>query len=448
MGDQRAGSAAVVHSTRADRSLCHSLPVSDPVTAGPRRVEDRAGRYTVGRAVLMSLVAGRGTFRAVQLVTAVLLLPAWGAQAYGVYATAMASFSWLTSLVFTGPEKTVLKLLPRATRTGPLITEALLVVVWCLPVPLIAAFGWLAATGRGGAAAIHVGVATMLLCSGCTLLLIGMHRAVGRPRVDAAGFAVMSVTQLGLLLATLRADLGPLGYLGAVIATQVVLNAGLATALGRPSLRIRRRPGFLRRVAWTALLMGGPELALYLTTAVLFALLATSRWAWQAAGLYVAVTVWSVLFNTMVFVLRVYAPRTSLRLLGGASQDARRRAARLARFAVGVSLVWLAAAGLVAVFWSPPALWSVPAQVAAWGVLLAARAPALVALVRSGYLLENSDARAPRVTGSAAVAGLAAATVTGVVAVPAAGALGVLIASAVADLAQATVIAARASERG
>lgn len=411
------------------------------MTAGPAPLVDRTGRYSVGWATLASLLAGRGAYRLVQVGTTVLLLPAWGTERYGVYATAVASFSWLTALVFTGPEKAVLKLLPRALRTGPMLTEAFLGLVWWLPVPLLVAYAVSLAAGARGAPAVYLGVATMLLTTGCTLLLVGLHRAAGRPRSDVGSFLVMSVVQLVLLAAAGTGRLGPLGYVTAVTAGQLGLNAVLATRLGRPSLRIRRRRGYLRRIAWTALLMSGADVCLYLSTAVLFALLAASTWADQVSGLFVVVIVWSVAVNLLVYLLRVYAPRTSLRLAGAAGADGRRRASRLARVVIGLNLLWLAAIGPVAAGLELTSVGSLAGQIVLWGGLLATRAPALATLLWAGYLLENTDARAPRVTGLAGAAGLLTAAAAGLVAVPAIGGLGVIVAFAVAELAQATIIA-------
>src|SRR5262245_17171770 len=89
---------------------------------------------------LASLLAGRGTFRLTQLTSTVVLLPLWGTARYGVYAGAVATTSWIISLLLAGPEKTVLKLLPRAPRTGPLILRAVAALLWVLLVPMLVAF--------------------------------------------------------------------------------------------------------------------------------------------------------------------------------------------------------------------------------------------------------------------------------------------------------------------
>lgn len=409
------------------------------MTIGSPSLVNRDATHTVGPSTLLALLAGRGTYRLIQVSTTVLLLPAWGTERYGVYATAVASFSWLTALVFTGPEKTVLKLLPRATRTGPLITEAFLLLLWWLPVPLVGAYAVALALDRHGAPAIYCGVAAMLLCTGCTLLLVGLHRAVGRPRADVGSFLVMSLTQLILLGAAFAGYLDPAGYLTAMIVTLLVLNVVLARRLGRPSLRIRQRRGYLGRIAWTAVLMSGADVCMYLSTAVLFAILAASSRASQVAEFFVVVIVWSVAVNLLVYVLRVYAPRTSLRLAGRAGPSGRQRATRLACAVAATNLLWLAVVTPVV---AGAGLATTSPQPGLWILLLASRAPALAALIWTSYLLENTDARAPRVTGLAAVVGLATAALAGSVAIPAWGAVGVIMGFAAGELVQSLAIAA------
>lgn len=396
-------------------------------------------RYHVRPVTLLSLLAGRGTYRLIQLTTTVLLLPAWGDQRYQVYAAALSSFSWLTALVFTGPEKTVLKLLPRAPRTGPMITEAFLALLWLVPVPLVAAYAAALALWGGAAATIYLGAATMLLGGGCTMLLVGLHRALGRPWPDVGSFLLLSLFQLGLLVACLAGDLGPPGYITGVVASQLLVNAVLAVRLGRPSLRIRRRAGYLRRIGWTVVLMSGGEVCVYLASGVMFNLLALSRWSWQLSELFVVVTVWSVGFNLLLYVLRVYAPRVSLRLAGRAGRSGRRRAARVAAWVVLADLVWLGLAGLGLSRLDLAAV-TADSGLLFWAVLVVSRAPAMMFLAWAGYLLENTDARAPRITGLAAVVNLVLTALVGVLAVPTWGGVGMIAGLAVAELGQAVVL--------
>lgn len=406
----------------------------------------RERRYAVGPGTLASLVAGRGMYRLVTLATTVLLLAVWGEQRYGRYAAALASFSWLMVLVVTGPEKTLLKLRPRAPRTGAAVSDALVAVVWWLPLPVAAGFCWaLVRHGPEHSTTIHLGVAAMQISIGCTLLLVGLQRAAGRTRPDAVSFVVMSIVQLALLAAAAGAGLGPAGFAGAVIALQLVVNLALSVNLARPSLRLLRRPRLLRRLGCTALLLSAPDLYLYGTTAVLFVLLGASRHAGQLASLFVVLLVWSVGVNLLAYVLRVYAPRTSLRLAGRAGRAGRLRAARVARWVAVAGAAWLAGAGGLLVITGGAGGPVTGRLLALWVVMLAARTPVLAVLMWASFQVENTDATAPRVVALASVAGITALTLAGLVSVPGQGGAGVILAAGVGELAYALVLATRAA---
>lgn len=415
-----------------------------PPPRSPPAPQVRAERFRVGTAMLASLLAGRSVYRLVTLATTVLLLPAWGEDRYRAYAAAIATFSWLMALVFTGPEKTVLKLLPRAPRTGGMITDALVAVVWWLPLPLTAGFGLALAVGGGGPAALYLGVAAMLLSIGCTQLLVGLHRARGRPRSDVVTFLTMAVWNLALLVAAAAGFLEPVGFVAAVLAVQLGLNLVLSATLGRPSLRIRHRRGLLCRLGWTVLLLGGLDLFLLFTTAVLFVMLGRSAHAEQVGLLFAVSVVWSAGVNLLLYLLRVYAPQTALRLAGRAGVAGRARAARLAALAAVANTAWLAVVGLVLATTELADLAGQASQILLWSVLLATKAPALALLLWASFVLENTDATAPRLVGVAAVAGLATATVAGLTTIPAWGAAGVIASFAAGELGYAVVVARNA----
>lgn len=403
----------------------------------------RAGRYTVRTGTLVSLLAGRASYRLIQLSTSVLLLLAWGADTYAAYATASAVFAWVLALVVSGPEKTVLKLLPRGPRTGLMITEALAGVLWWLPLPLVAAFVLVLVATDGGDQAVYVGVAAMMLSAGCTMLLIGVHRALRRPRWDAVSFLVMSLAQLLALAGAAAGPLGPVGYVGFVTGVQLTLNVLLSVTLGRPSARIRHRPGFVRRLAWTSLLLAGPEVGRSLSIGVLFALLAQSATAAQLSRLYVIVVIWFSGVNLLVYLLRVYAPRTSLRLAGRAGHAGRRRAARLSTAAAVIDAGWLAALTLALATTGLAGITSPTSLTVVWAVLMATRAPTAAVVLWASYLLENTDATAVRVSGLAAVVGLGTTAATALGAVPAAGGTGLIASLTAGQLGYAVVVAAR-----
>jgi hypothetical protein len=408
-----------------------------------------ADRFRVGAGTIASLVAGRSTYRLIALATTVALLPVWGAERYGMYAAATASFSWLMALVFTGPEKTVLKLLPRAPRTGRLVTGGLLAVLWWLPIPVAAAFVLVLVAGAGERTVLYIGVPAMLVSVGCTQLLVGLHRAHGRLGPDVASFLAMSVAQLLVLAAAAFGGLGPVGFVGAVIVVQVGLNLLLTVALGRPSVRICRRGRFLRRLGVTALYISGTELFLLLSTAVQFTVLAgAAAGAGQVGPLYAVLLAWSAGVNLLIYLLRVFAPRTSLLLAGRAGQAGRARAARLAGFAAAAHAAWLGLVGLAAAASGLLEPATTTGQVVVWVVLLAAKTPAVAVLLFAGFLLENTDATAPRVVGLAAVIGLATASATALLLVPAAGGVGVVVSQTAGELGYALFVAFRARGRG
>ena len=320
-----------------------------------------------------------------------------------------------------------------------MIIEAFLAVLWVAPVPLLLAYVTALLLVGSAPVAIYLGVASMLLGGGCTMLLVGLHRAVGRPWPDVGSFLLLSVSQLMLLHACIVGWLGPPGYITATLMVQLLVNATLAVRLGRPSLRIRQRTGYLRKIAWTVLLMSGGEVGVFLASGVMFNLLAFSRWAWQVSELYVVITVWSVGFNFLLYLLRVFVPRMSLRLTGRAGRIGRTQAARFATAVVLADVTWLVLAGLLLPQFDLTALIS-RSGFLVWAVLLVSRAPAMMLMTWAGYLLENTDARAPRITGLAAMVNLALTGLAGLVMVPMWGGVGLVVGLAVAEVGQAMVL--------
>jgi hypothetical protein len=388
---------------------------------------------------LATLIVGRGAYRLTSLVSMVALLPLWGTARYATYAGAVAMFSWIVALLVAGPEKTVLKLLPRAPRTGPLIIHAAGALLWVLPVPALVAFAVAAVVAPDGPVAVYLGVASMVTVTGVLLLLIGLHRALGRPWYDARAFLSLTVVQVGLLgLAAF--GLGPLGYVACMVAAQAAVCVVMLVRLGRPSLAIRARPGFVRRIWWTVVLMGSPDVCLYLTTGVLVALLSASSFHDQV-GPFVAVDfVWSAGVNFLLYALRVYTPWVSVRLVGARGAAGRHVARRVASWVVAGDLAFIAVVGTALAATDVFDAARGDRAVVVWGVLLAAQTPMLVALILAGYIVENSDAPSTRITALATAAGLVAATVVGVVAVPLAGGVGVLVAFAAAGTVQAATL--------
>lgn len=411
------------------------------------RIATRQKRHAVGLGTLASLLASRAVSRLVYLATTVLLLPAWGEQRYGFYAAAMATLGWVVAPVVLGPEKAVLKVVPRAPRTGPMVSDALLIAAWALPAPFVAWFVLMLLVDVTGPAVVYAGVAAMLVSLGCVQLVAALHRVAGRPRYDALAFLALAMVQLGLLGVAMAGHLAPAGYLACMTGGHLAVNLVLTLRLPRPSASILRRPRFLGRLGWTAVLLAGTDLYLHGVTAPLFALLAASTYAGQVGVFYILTTLWSTLLTTLLYVFRVYAPMVSVGLVGRAGPAGRDRAARLARRVTVYNAAWLVLAGSVVVLAGLTDLPSETHQLLVWVGLLATRAPAVVGMLWAGYVLENTDATAPRVVGLAATVGLAAAALAGIAAVPAQGAVGLIIAAAVGDLAFALTIALRGPRR-
>jgi hypothetical protein len=228
-----------------------------------------------------------------------------------------------------------------------------------------------------------------------------------------------------------------------MVAVQTALCVLLLIRLGRPSLAIRARPAFVRRIWCTVVLMGTPDVCLYLCTAVLVALLAASSFQDQV-GPFVAVDlVWSAGVNFLIYALRVYTPWVSVRLVGARGAAGRQAARRIAFWVIVGDLAYVTA--VIAVLTATDLFDAARGgnAVVVWAVLFAAQTPMLVTLILAGYLVENSDAASTRITALATAAGLLAAAVSGLVAVPRAGGVGVLIAFAAAGIVQAVTLRSR-----
>jgi hypothetical protein len=388
---------------------------------------------------LVSLLAGRGLCRFVQYGSTLLLLSAWGTDEYAVFAGALGSFGWLTALISSGPEKAALKLLPRARRTYPDLYRAFLVIA-VLSLPAAAAFGVAAAVGAWSQPTlIYFGTAAVAVSIGCNLLLVGLARVRGWLRRDPVNHVALSGT-FGLLAAAAVAGLGPVGYLTGLVAALTVLNADLLRRLGRPSLRIRRRPRLLRQLAGTVALMGGAEVTSTAVTSVLFLELSLTRWSRQAAVLFPLLLVWSAGANLFAYLLRVYQPRTSLRLAGRGVHAGRREALRYAPAALALAAAYLLTAGLAVALTDIDRLPVGLELAVVLAVLLAGRTPSFLLLSLMAYRLENIDGRGLRVNAFASVLALAAVTLTGLWAIPAFGAVGFVCTDGVLDLVQAATV--------
>jgi hypothetical protein len=408
-------------------------------SAGVTAVEAGPARYRVGVRTLLRLFAGRGSYRLTQLLANALLLSLWGDLRYGGYGAAVAAFGWLIALLQAGPEKTVLKLLPRSPRSGPLITEAVLAGLAGVWLVAVIAFGGCLALGAPGPVVIYAGVATVAVGTGTGLVLAGLHRVGGRPHRDSGASFALTAGQWSLV-GVVALGLGPVGYVIGSVALQVLVNAWLLRGLPRPSLRIRERPGFLRRVLLTVVLMGSPEICLFLCSSVRFTVLQSSRWSAQVGPLLVVLLVWSAGITFLLYGLRVYVPQFSLGLAGRAGIAGRARAARLLRWSALAHVVWLATLAGVLAGTPVLAVSRTDTAMLLWAGLAATTAPATIPLIIAGFLVENSDARSTWITGLAALSNLAVESVVGLVLVPRYGGIGVFGTEVIGGLAHVAVM--------
>jgi hypothetical protein len=409
----------------------------EPAVAHPRAAP------AVGTGLLLSLVAGRGAFRLTLYAANAVLAAVWTRAEFSGYAAAAGASMWLLSLVSAGPEKAALKLLPRADRTRPALLGALRGLAAVLPLPLLGAAGVALAVAPSAPATLHLVVAAQYVALGANLLLVGLYRALGRPRRDVATFLTLSVVTVAATAVTALTGLPPAAYAAVLLAATTVVNVGLLRGLRTAPARTPRRLRTLRLLATTAALMGASEVLSNAALSALYVVLALTAFAAQSAELYLVGIVWSLALSALYFLLRVFQPRTSLRYAGSAAGEGRRVAVRLARAVVALDLLWLALAGAAVLVLDLHELAPGRPTLLALAALMLARAPIVVLATTAAYLLENADGESLRVSAAAAGLGLAAVVLTGVVLVPVYGAVGAVWALAVKELAVGVTVLAR-----
>jgi hypothetical protein len=391
----------------------------------------------------LGLVAGHGVGRVVQYAGVSALLLAWGTDQYAVYAAAVGTFGWLVALVAVGPEKTALKLLPRARRSERDVRRAFLALE-AVSLPAGAAFLALAAfSGWSQSVLVYVGTAAAEMGIGANVVLVGLCRLRGWLARDPANALILAAGYGGLALAAL-AGLGPVGYLAGLVGWLALLNLDLLRRLGRPSLAIRRHPRLVKILGGTIVLLGGGEVAGAGSTSVLFLELSLSDHRKQAAILLPVLGVWSAGIALFSYLLRVYQPRVSLGGVGRNAGSSRRLALRLAPAVVVLSGGFVVGAvALLAVTDLADRVQGL-ALAALLGMLLLARTPGYLAQSLLGYRLENLDGRALRLNAVGALVALCAVAGVGLALIPMWGAAGLLCGGATGDVVQAlTIIALR-----
>lgn len=383
----------------------------------------RASFGVRGRLVMV-LLAGRGAFRATSQLAPLVLAAAWGPARFGDYAGAIGVCAWAMFVAVSG-EKAALKLLPRTRRLGPDVTRVILVVGGAPVAISLLAIGLALALSTGP---VPMLVLTAMLWStsvGLLQVAAGLHRLRGAAGYDAAAFVGLAAAVAVTTLLTAKSGWSPLTQLSLISAAALVV--GLVSLVRLPDLALTR--GGDRRVTRGVLracvLLGLPELLGSVTVAVCYLALTVTGQATENGPFYVAAVISGICSAAVIYLLRLGQPAVSTRLRGRAALTARTRAGQLLGVAIAVSAACAAAmAALLASGGSPgrPLL-----------AALTAVEIGLFALVTlAGYLVENTNDRAPVITSVAAFAGLGAAVLAAAALVPtlgAAGAMGALVVS-------------------
>lgn len=391
-------------------------------------------RPTLG--LLTSLLAGRAAFRLALVGANAVLLATWGQGPYAHYASAMGTAQVLTTITSLGIEKSALKLVPRARRTGGQLITVLLTCALALTCAVVLWLGCTVAfvpSGDRRTAALLAGLYAALL--GLNTVLVGLCRALGRNRADIANFAALSLIIVAGTTLTALFDWGPGAFIGWILGGTALLDLAHLPALYRAAARpVRRR--VIAPAVGTSLLMASGDVAASGTLSLLFALLGASRHHEQSGHLYLMVLASSVLLNGFGYLLRLFQPHVSLTLRGVPDTRLDRRVFRRLPQVALAGILWTPAALLLARHAERSGLVSPPVAVLLLYVLCV---PLFFAVGSLNYLLENATARTLRVTAAGSVAGLLCAVLLGLVLVPALGALGAVTALATGEIAHVLV---------
>jgi hypothetical protein len=396
----------------------------------PRRRGARPPVRPVGPGLLLSLVAGRGAWRVAINLSNVGLLAAWGAVVFAGYASAVGRTVALIPLVSCGVEKAALKLIPRARVARPLLVGAFFAVGCLLALPFLAWAGVAVVWRWSGTAPLQLAVVPLQALLGLNLVLVGLARALGRPRHDPLNFLALAAVLLLLTAMAAGVGLPPLGVVLAELAAVAALDIALLRALPvAPRFTgLLRRRGLLRGLLRTMALIGAYDVAVGVSLSLVFVTLSATRFRGESGLLLLVVSLWSLLFNGFAYLLRVFQPQVSVALRAGGMQ-ARQPALRLARLAAVAVAGGLGLLGVAALLGGglPAVLRGLPLPLAAALVLLP-RLPVLALAGGATWLLENADPGSLRLAATAAAGGLAGVAVLSVMLVPWLGAPGAVLA--------------------
>ncbi|MFF8436412.1 hypothetical protein [Streptomyces bacillaris] len=403
------------------------------MTAGPPG--GQRGRRPTLRS-LASLLAGRTAFRLALLGANAALLASWGEAGYEPYAAAMGTAQVLTTLTALGIEKSALKLVPRATRTGPQLITVLLLSALLLTGAAVVWLGCAALFARSGdavALGLLAGLYAALL--GLNTVLVGLCRALDRNRADVLNFAALSLVIAVGAGGVALLGWGPVAFTGWILGGTALLNLthlpALYRATGRPV-----RGGVVRPVVATSALMACGDIAAAGTVSLLFMMLGASRHHEQTGHLYLMILASSVLLNGFGYLLRLFQPHVSLTLRSVDPASLDRRVVRRLLPVAAVGAVW--SAGSLGLAWWAERAALVPPPVVVL-LLYVLCVPLFFTVGSLNYLLENATPHTLRATALSALGGLLCAVLLGLVLVPALGALGAVAALASGEVAHAVL---------
>ncbi|EID54555.1 hypothetical protein [Saccharomonospora xinjiangensis] len=385
--------------------------------------------------VIVRLLAGRGAFRIGVQLMAVALLTVWGAAAYGEFANAWGTCSWLV-FVPTAAEKAALKILPRTRLTTASLAGLALRIAAAPVVALAGVLVVIVLVAPSSQAALYAASATWAACTGLLMTTSGLHRLRGKPGLDAAAFTVAALGVAATTVVTWLFDFSPQAHLLVLVCgIALVITCSLA-ALPRRWVRpaapaLSERPSLARAFGRSTILLGITELLDAVTVSLIFVVLAVSGRVVDSGPFYLALLGSSLVCSFALYHLKLKQPTTSMNLRGSGGAAGRATASRLLRtselaggcFAVALGITLLVPQAREAVL----AAADLPLTASGYVVLAAVVGTEIVlaaALIYARYLVENTDSRVLSLTAGVCALRLVATLLCALALAPALGAVG------------------------
>ncbi len=391
----------------------------------------------VGVRTVVSLLAGRSFYRLAYQAGNVTLVALWGSTTFGDYAATLGICGWLM-FVGVAVEKTALKLMPRSHSLTPRLARLCLALAGIPLLMCLAALAVGATLRPHSHLTLYLVAAVWFTACGALMVLAALHRLAGRPDRDRRAFAALAVAILASLVLTWSLRLPPVGQLAMIMTAAGALVLGLARALPpawRQHPATRRRAPVLRAVLRTTIMLGAFELTSALAVTVVYATLAVAGRGDQTTLFYLAALASSSAAGALIYGLRIAQPRVSRRQRGARAAGGRaqaRRALNLSAaggFALGLTLAIYAASEHAR-----------PAGIVMLAAVTGAEIILFTIVAYATFLLENTEARALRITSGSAVAGLALTVALSVPLISRFGAAGAMATLGLAVAGQGTVM--------